>query len=175
MSATLVLRHLSGFRAELGIDTVGRALEALPPELRDEVEALVAGAWLDVGKIDVIYGTIAAEAGRALEELFPTVIETANEQVFNTVWKALMRLAPGRMIVRRAAAVYRKSYTHGVMTPRDVPGGVELDLTHWPGITRNRILGISAATRAALRISGSPDARLSHRRTSDGVCFLIRF
>ncbi len=175
MSATLVLRHLVGFRAELGDNAVDGALERLSAELRDEVDALVAGAWLDVDKIDIVYEGIATEAGRSLEELFPTIIEAANEQVFNTVWKALLRLAPGRMIIRRAAAVYRKSYTHGVMTARDIEGGVELDLTHWPGITRNRILGIIAGARAALRISGSADARLSHRRTPDGVCFAVRF
>ncbi len=175
MSATLVLRHLVGFRAELGDKAVDEALKKIPAPLREEVDALVAGAWLGVDKIDILYESIAAQAGRSLEELFPTVIESANEQVFNTVWKALLRLAPGRMIVRRAAAVYRKSYTHGVMTPRDVEGGVELDLTHWPGITRNRILGIIAGMRAALRISGSADARISHRRTSDGVCFMVQF
>lgn len=174
MSATLVLRHLVGFRAALGDAPVDAALEKLPAPLRAEVDALVAGAWLDVDKIDIIYESIAAEAGRSLEELFPTVIESANEQVFNTIWKALLRLASGRMVMRRAAALYRKSYTHGVMTPRDVEGGVELELSHWPGITRNRILGITAGMRAGLRISGSPDARVSHRRTSDGVCFLIR-
>lgn len=110
MSATLVLRHLVGFRSELGSGAVDRALQGLPTELQREVEALVAGAWLDVGKIDIVYESIAAEAGRPLEELFPTVIEAANAQVFNTVWKALLRLAPGRLVVRRAAAVYRKSF-----------------------------------------------------------------
>lgn len=175
MSATLVLRHLVGFRSELGSGAVDRALQGLPTELQREVEALVAGAWLDVGKIDIVYESIAAEAGRPLEDLFPTVIEAANAQVFNTVWKALLRLAPGRLVVRRAAAVYRKSYTHGVMTARDVEGGIELDLTHWPGITRNRILGTIAGVRAGLRISGNVDARVSHRRTTDGVCFVIQF
>lgn len=175
MSANLVLRHLVGFRMELGSDAVDRALRTLPTELQGEVGTLVAGDWLAVDKIDIVYGSIAEETDRSLEQLVPTVIGPANEQVFNTVWKALLRLAPGRLILRRAPAVYRKSYSHGVMTCREVEGVVELDVTHWPGITRNRIQGITAGIRATLRISGSEDARVTHRRTPDGACFVLRF
>jgi hypothetical protein len=175
ISATLVLRHLAGFRDALGNDTVARGLETLPAQLQMEIEALVAGAWLAVEQVDIIYDAIAREAGRSVESMVPTVIAAANERVFSTVWKALMRLAPGRLILRRAAAVYRKRYTHGVVTTRDLEdGGIEVDLTHWPGITRNRILGISSGIRAILRLSGTSNPQVTHRKTPDGVCFVVR-
>ncbi len=175
ISATLVLRHLAGFRDALGNETVDRGLETLPIELRMEVEALVAGAWLAVDKVDTIYDAIAHEAGRSMESMVPSVIEAANERVFSTVWKALMRLAPGRLILRRAAAVYRKSYTHGVMTTQDLDdGSIQVELTHWPEITRNRILGISSGIRAILRLSGTSNPQVTHRKTPDGVCFVVR-
>lgn len=175
MSATLALRHLDAFRAEVGLNSVGRALASLSEPTRHEVDALVPGAWLDCHVLDTIYDAIARESGRTVEDLLPRVAERGAQDAFSTVWKALLRMAPGRLVVKRAAAMFEKSYTHGVMTAQNSADGMELDLTHWPGVARYRLLGIAAGSRAALRLAGKFEATIEFENTPDGARFFVRF
>ncbi len=175
MAAALVLRHLDAFRHVLGVDVVDGAIGRLPPVLEAEVSALVPGAWLAVDKVDIVYTSIAKAGGRELEELFPIAIERGNEAAFSTVWKALLRMAPGRLILRRATTLFEKSYTHGVLTATDVEGGAELVLSHWPGVTRNRLLGTAAGMRAAFKLAGKPGADVMFEFSEDGATFYVQF
>lgn len=175
MSGTLVLRHLSAFRSELGPTLVDRALETLPEALQDEVEALVAGAWLAVDRVDQLYEAMSKTCGRPLEELLPVITERGNEAAFSTIWSALLRMAPGRLVLQRATVVFEKSYSHGVLRATSTTGGATLELTHWPDVPRNRLLGISAAARAALRLTGKLDVRVAFRSTHDGAVFTILY
>ena len=174
MSATLVLRHLDAFRAELGLDIVDRAIAGLPRPMREELDALVSGAWFACEDVDTVYEAIATAAGRDLEELLPVVTQRGNADTFSTVWKALMRMAPGRLLLKRAGAMFEKTYTHGRLTATDLGDDVCLDLTHWPGVPNNRLLGTAAGVRAVLRLAGRSDARVECERTPDGARFLIR-
>jgi hypothetical protein len=175
MSGTLVLRHLDAFRAEVGEDTVARALAGLPGELQKELDALVSGGWLAVDQLDRVYDAIAHEASRSIDELLPIVATRGNEEAFSTIWKVLLRMAPGRLLLRRSTAVFRKTYTHGVMEAVETGSEVYLELTHWPGITKNRMVGIAAGTRAAMRVAGYPDTRVDYQPTDDGARFTLRF
>ena len=175
MAATLILRHLDAFRLEVGVDTVDRAIASLPLPVQRELEALVPGAWLGCDRIDMVYEAIARESGRPLDDLLPMVAERGNEDAFSTVWKALLRMVPGRLIVRRAATVFAKSYTHGMMEARSTDAGLQLELTHWPNVPRNRLLGIASGARAILRVAGQPDVHVAWERTPDGALFNVRF
>ncbi|MCR9164893.1 MAG: hypothetical protein ACE37F_30885 [Nannocystaceae bacterium] len=174
MSATLVLRHLDAFRAEVGSNTVDRALASLPEAVRDEVDALVPGAWLDCPRIDDIYDAIALEAGDSVEGLLPAVAERGTHDAFSSVWRALLRMAPGRLVVKRAASLFEKSYTHGVLSAVNSPEGMTLELTHWPGVPRNRLLGIAAGSRAALRLAGKFEASIDFQTSPDGAYFFVK-
>ena len=175
MSATLVLRHLDAFRAEVGMNAVGQALASLSESTQREVDALVPGAWLDCERIDSIYDAIARESGRTVDELLPLVAERGAHDTFSTVWKALLRMAPGRLVVKRAAAMFEKSYSHGVMAAVNSPEGMDLELTQWPGVARYRLLGICAGSRAALRLAGKFEASIDFERTPDGARFFVKF
>ncbi len=175
MSGTLVLRHLSAFRTELGEEAVARAIATLPDSLQAEVAALVAGAWLAVAKLDQVYTAMADVSGRRLEDLLPLITERGNEEAFSTIWRALMRMAPGRLVLQRATVVFEKTYSHGVMRARSTEGGAVLELTHWPSVTRNRLLGIAAATRAALRLTGKDGVHVDFETTPDGAVFQVRY
>lgn len=174
MSATLVLRHLDAFRAELGVDVVDAAIARQPTAVREELDALVSGAWFACDRVDAIYDSLAAITGRDVEELLPVAAERGNVDAFSSVWKALMRMAPGRLLIKRASAMFEKSYTHGKLTATDVGQDVQLDLTHWPNVPRNRILGTAAGIRAVLRLAGRSDAQVEHERPPDGARFMIR-
>lgn len=175
MSGTLVLRHLSAFRAELGPTLVERALHTLPQTLQAEVEVLVAGAWLSVDKLDQVYQAMSDTSGRPLEELLPVITERGNEAAFSTIWSALLRMAPGRLVLQRATVVFEKSYSHGVLRATSTEGGSRFELTHWPNVPRNRLLGISAATRAVLRLTGKLNVSVAFESTDDGAIFTVRY
>lgn len=175
MSATLVLRHLDAFRAEVGLNVVGRALASLPESTRHEVDALVPGAWLDCPRIDTIYDAIAYESKSTVEALLPRVAERGAHDAFSTVWKALLRMAPGRLVVKRATAMFEKTYTHGVIVAENSDEGMHLELTHWPDVGHYRLLGIAAGSRAALHLAGKFKASIDFERSPDGARFFVRF
>jgi len=169
MSGTLVRRHLDAFRAELGVDTVDAAIATLPVSIREELDTLVSGAWFSCNLADIVYDAIAEASGRDVEELLPIAAERGSVDAFSSVWKALMRMAPGRLLVKRASAMFEKSYTHGKLTATDVGEDIRLDLTHWPNVHRNRILGTAAGIRAVLQLAGrSPGSSTSALPTAHG-------
>lgn len=84
-------------------------------------------------------------------------------------------MAPGRLILRRATTLFEKSYTHGVLKAHDVEDGAKLVLSHWPGVTRNRLLSTSAGMRAAFKLAGKPGVDVSFEHHDDGATFYVRF
>lgn len=175
ISATLAIRHLDAFRAEVGAETVRQAIATLPRPLQIEIDALVSGAWLSVDDLDQVYEAIAQQAGRPLSELLPAAVLRGNEAAFNSIWKVLLRMAPGRLLLRRSTAVFQKTYSHGVMQAVDTGKEVYLELTHWPGASENRLLGTAAGIRAAMRVAGYLTVKVDYTRTEDGARFTVEF
>jgi len=175
MSGTLVLRHLSAFRSEFGPSVVGHALRTLPVTLQAELEALVAGSWLAVDTLDQLYEALSKTCGRPLEQLLPLIAERGNEEAFSTIWSALLRMAPGRLVLQRATVIFEKSYSHGVLQASSTENGANLELTHWPNVSRNRLLGIAAAVRAVLRLTGKANVTVGFESTHDGAMFTVLY
>ena len=123
--------------------------------------------------VAVLLGVVGLD--HPLEELLPAVAERANRDTMSTIWRPLLRLAPGRLIVKRAAALFGKTYTHGVLTAQNTEEGMLLELSHWPGVERNRLLGIAAGSRAALLLAGNFDATIDFESAPDGAVFRVRF
>jgi hypothetical protein len=175
VSGTLILRHLEAFRTEVGRVPVERALAAQPEEVRHELETLVPGAWFDTRHVDDLYRAIADEAGEPMETLLPRAFERGNRETMSTVWRALLRMAPDRIVLSRVRTVFEKSYSHGVVSAELTDDGGRVVLTHWPGIENNRLIGLAAGIQAALRLRGHTHAQVSFERHPDGAVFNARF
>lgn len=176
LSGAIVLRNLDAFRAEVGPQSVARAIASLPDAQQAEIEALVPSSWIPVATVDAAYQAIATQAGRDLLELYPVVVRQGVANALRSVWKWLLRLTTDRALVSRTPIIYRRGHSVGELTTRIVaPGHAEVVLTGWSDIPPLRQLGVACGIRATLEVAGRRNVEVTHDPTPDGVAFTARW
>jgi hypothetical protein len=174
VSATLMLDQRRVAEELLGPEVIAQAIARLSPADREAIEELLPGSFLPVEIGQAFHRAIAEVIGRDFEDWHREVIRAGTERTFSTVWRVFLRFTSLGEIVKRAAAMYRKTYDHGTMSARVLEsGGVEAVVTGWYGMPRIEAQGLAAGIESVLHLSGRPQATVSFRMTADGAHFAI--
>lgn len=176
LSGAALLHNVRAFAEQVGTDAVQRAIARLPPDRRAEYEALVPVAWIRASTADLVYASIADEAGVDLHEVYPQIVRVGMGYSLKKAWRWLLVMATDAALVRRAPQLYAKGHDGGTLAARLVaPRHAELELTGWPDASELRLVGIGAAVAAALEAAGRERVEVTRTRTTDGARFDVRW
>lgn len=148
--------QLRAARSIASDELVDRALGKMTEEARREVTEALAVSWCRLDHVRAFHHAVAAEVGEAPDGWHRRVVERSMEQTFSTIWRSFFRLTSADALVRRASAVYSKTFDTGRMEAKLIaPGHSIATLRGWPDapeFTMNAVAtGISTMLRFARR------------------------
>lgn len=176
LSGAAMLHNVRAFGELVGTNAVNRAIARLPDDRRAEYEALVPVAWIRASTADLLYASIAEEAGVELHDVYPQIVRIGMGYSLAKAWRWLLVMATDATLLRRAPQLYAKGHDRGSLSAELVaPGSARLVLTQWPDASELRLLGIGCAVAAVLEGAGRREVVVTRTRTPDGATFVVRW
>jgi len=173
VSGAVMLDQVLVMQDLLGADTVRRALESLPPPLRDEWEGLLPVSWISVAATAAFIEAAAREADRSVDDLQREIARLGVERTLKTVWRILLRLTSDGALVKRTPMLYSKTYDRGQMSSRMTgPGQARIELEGWDGIPALEVLGLAVGIETVLRCAGRRDVACEGQPRANGASFV---
>ena len=173
ISGTPIQNYRKVMTEVVGADLLARALAKLPGEVAREFEGATALSWVPVDWFNEVLFAVASEAGRMPLDLHAEVLRVATERTFSTVWRLLLRFTTAELMVKRAPAIYSRSYAQGELTARVVGAGkAEFELVGWPDVPDVQLRSIQIATGVGFRMQGFKDVKVVSERRAGGAYFL---
>ncbi len=175
MSGVIVLDQVELAKEIVGTDVVARALTHLAPEHRAELDELLPMAWCKLTTAFAIHQVIADEIGQDVKAWHRTIVRVGIERTLTTVWRFFLRLTSIEAIVKRATAIYGKSFDRGSMRAALVGSDVvEVVLTDWPDVPDFELDAIASGLDAVLKVAKKNHSRVTFERRPGGARFEVR-
>jgi hypothetical protein len=176
VSAAVFLDQKQVAERMLGADVVARAVATLTEAERAELDGLLPMSWMNIGTAYAFHVAVAAQIGEDVIAWHRRLTRVGLEQTFTTLWRFFMKMASVESLVKRASAIYGRSYDKGKLASTLVrPGLLEARLTEWPDIPEFEIGAIVSGIEVLLHLAGRRSAAVFWTRESDGVRFEIRY
>lgn len=154
----------------LGPRTVRRALDGLPPDVRQELDEAMPISWLRVSAMEQCYVAIASEARRDPDELHDEVGRLGVRKTFHTFWRLLLRFTSDQALVTRTPLMFAKAFDTGRLEARITgPGAADIRLLDWPEVPKWVVDGTATAIETVLELAGRRDPSVLWERTEDGA------
>lgn len=174
VSGTVVLNQLRAARALSSDEVVDRALGSLPEEARIEVSEALPVSWCRLDYVRAFHHATAREVGEDPNTWHKRVVERSMEQTFSTIWRFFLRLTSADALVRRASAVYSKTFDTGTMDAELIaPGHSVAHLRGWPQAPDFTMNAVATGISTMLRIARRRAITVTWTRTADGARFEI--
>lgn len=174
VSGAIVHSQMAVARALAGDTRVAQAIESLTPEQRSELRDLLAVSWCSLSTLRAFHEATAGLMNESTNVWHLRVVERAMQQNFHTVWRFFLRLTSPEALVKRAAAIYSKTYDTGAMEASLVaPGHSRAQLTGWPDIPEYQLNALATGIGAMLRAAGRSTVSVRWARTPQGARFDI--
>jgi hypothetical protein len=176
LSGTFVVRHRELFKQRFGEQTLRRALELLPAEVRDAFSTATAQSWVPVVHVQAVYDAMARVLGRDPVDLHFEIGRAASEQTVRALWRALLRISSDSVLVSQAPVFYPKAWNRGTLHVKLLePGHAEARLDGWPDAPAFTIRGVRIALEVVLNLAGRKNIEVQMERTPVGAVFRARW
>lgn len=171
-NGTLLLDQIKVLRELHGSDTVDRAIEKLPPEIRREIDMILTTTWVPIEVSTTFHEFVARELGRDPVDVHRELVRTALPRTFKTIWRVFLRFTSDQALVARAPLIYSKSFDRGEFVSRiDRPGTAHMRLSGWPDPPELELVGIATAVEVVLGLAGRRAPEVSFQRVTGGATF----
>jgi hypothetical protein len=172
-SGALIAKERRVLEGIVGEQTVRKALDRLPTDLREEYESITPLTKIPTDTVERVYEAVADEAGRDVFRMHRDVVRTGVEQALKSIWRVLLRFTGDEALVRRTPLFFSRGLSKGTLEAKMVESGkAEIRLTGWAKVSAMQINGIAAATEAILTCAGRRGVRVESHRTLDGACLI---
>lgn len=174
VSGAVVVNQLQTARQLAGEAVIERALTRLTSSQRDEVRGVLAVSWCSLATVRAFHEATAAEMGESVDVWHLRVVERSMQQTFNTVWRFFLRLTSPDALIKRAAAVYAKTYDTGSLEAVLIaPGHSRATLTGWPDVPDYQLNALATGISTMLRAAGRSSVTVRWGRIAQGARFEI--
>lgn len=171
-----VLKRIAANVAVAGHRAVDQAMQAIPSDVRTELQHLDALDWIELQRVEILQDAIAAHAGRDPEALHDEVIRRTVDDALHTLYRVALRFASEEWMVARTQAMFGKTRKIGRLVSRvPEPGSAELELSEWPGIRERYVRQVAIGVERVLVLTGRADVRVEHLRRMDGATIQVRW
>ena len=156
----------------VGEQIIERALARVPEETRTRYQFATTMGWVPISTMETVFGAIADEVGRSLDELHESVARRSIERTMQTVWRVLLRFTSDRALVSRAPVLFAKAYNRGRLEasfPKDCLA--ELRLYDWPDPPAWPLRATRIGIETALRLGNRKNVVVRATRAAGGALF----
>jgi hypothetical protein len=174
VSGTVVRNQIRAARALSSDEIVDRALASLDEAARRDVTEALAVSWCELQHVRAFHEAVAREVGEEPNAWHRRVVEHSMEQTFSTIWRFFFRLTSADALVRRASAVYSRTFDTGKMEAELIaPGHSIATLRGWPNAPEFTMNAVATGISTMLRIARRRAISVTWTRTPDGAKFDI--
>jgi hypothetical protein len=174
VSGAVVRNQLRAARALASEEVVDRALASLEDGAQRELRDALPVSWCSLLNVRAFHEAVAKEMGADPDVWHKRVVEHAMEQTFNTVWRFFFRLTSADALVKRASAVYSRTFDTGSMEAELIaPGRSVAHLRGWPAAPDFHLNAVATGIATMLRIARRRHITVTWSRTHDGARFEI--
>ena len=174
VSGTIVVYHRGALEADLGSQTVTRALGQLSPEERREIVDALPVSWVRHTTFEGLYRESALLAGRDIAALHTDIVRRGVEHRVRHLWRILLRLSDADALAARAKMFYEKSYSAGqVLVGETDSGRSSISVKDWPKMPEMAIRGVRVGTQTLLKLAGLKNAVVASEECPDGALFRL--
>jgi hypothetical protein len=175
VSATVISDQLRLMRELHGGEMIARAIEAMPPNLREEIEHLLPGSWVSTDAARELKVAVATLLEEDVLDFQRRIVRQGIERTLNTVWRFFMRQLGDEALARRTPILYSRSFNRGslelVRWDND-KGEYEFELEGWPRIPEFDLVGLMAGIECVMTLAGRKEPQITATRR--GQLVLIR-
>lgn len=169
----LVLSQRAHMERIAGRATVRRAIDALPPGLRDAYDDASMLSWVPQRAVRDVTRLVANDLGMSAVGLAERIVRTSVTELCAGPWNILLRLSSDEALLSRATSIFARAFDVGrIDTTVQEGGAIEVVLRGWPAADDMDIASVSAGIRATLEAVGRL-ARVQHVRTPDGARYRV--
>jgi hypothetical protein len=170
VSGTIILDQMILLRELHGPDVMGKAMAALPRELRDELETVLRGEWCSVKAALELKRAIADILHEDLLALQRRIVRLATERTLTTVWRFFMRHLTDDQLARRTPILYSRTFDRGELTMvARRANGVDLELTGWSDIPQFDLVGLMTGIETVFMLANRKDPHVEATRRPTSV------
>ena len=149
---------------------VEAALRLLTTEERQEIEEAQAITWVRMSTSSRLVDVVAQQASLDADKLYDDALVVAVDSTFGGVWKVLLRFVTAELLVQRAAVLYSKARSIGVVRAEMLTAtSANLHLTDAPNPTSRYLRSLAIAAARLLEISGQKQVRYVIKPNSRGA------
>ncbi len=149
---------------------VEAALRLLTTEERQEIEEAQAITWVRMSTSSRLVDVVAQQARLDPDKLYDDALVVAVDSTFGGVWKVLLRFVTAELLVQRAAVLYSKARSIGVVRAEMLTAtSANLHLTDAPNPTSRYLRSLAIAAARLLEISGQKQVRYVIKPNSRGA------
>lgn len=153
-----------------GDSQVEAALRLLTTEERQEIEEAQAITWVRMSTSSRLVDVVAQQASLDSDKLYDDALVVAVDSTFGGVWKVLLRFVTAELLVQRAAVLYSKARSIGVVRAEMLTAtSANLHLTDAPNPTSRYLRSLAIAAARLLEISGQKQVRYVIKPNSRGA------
>ena len=156
-------------REMVGEDVYERAIASLPPDLADTARTQIAVGWVSFDTVSAVVEVVGAEHGESLERFQRELVGRVARRQFRGVWRMLLRLTSREALLKRASALWRRTYSRGEAR-FESDGGQEgtLILSDLGYASDYMLRGVGYSFEALLEHTGATDVRVRSQRLGGG-------
>jgi len=170
LSAPLFATQVDVLREMLGAEGMERTVESLPDHLADLARAAPRLGWVPYEHVEQIVTVAAAYAGQPVAEFQHRMVLRVAERTFSGIWGILVRLTSPRALMKRAAALFRRTYSKGQLSwVSDAKGCMQLALRGVQSPSDYFLRGVAYSVETALRHTGATGVRFTMKRLPNGA------
>lgn len=151
-------------------------MRMLSPEERQEIEEAQAISWVRMSTSSRFVDVVAQQAGLDAETLYDDSVRMAVDLTFRGVWKVLLRFASAETLVQRAAVLYSKARSIGVVRAKILSKtSAELQLSDAPNPTSRQLRSLAIASARLLELSGLQQVHYQIKPATRGATILVQW
>lgn len=170
----MVRNQLRAARALASDAAVDRALASLDDATRIELVDALPVSWCSLAGIRAFHEATAREVSEDPDVWHKRVVEKAMEQTFSTIWRFFFRLTSADALVKRASAVYSRTFDTGTMDAELIaPGHSVAHLRGWPAAPDFHLNAVATGIATLLRVAKRRAITVTWTRTHEGARFEI--
>ena len=145
-------------------------MRLLTTEERQEIEEAQAITWVRMSTSSRLVDVVAQQARLDPDKLYDDALVVAVDSTFGGVWKVLLRFVTAELLVQRAAVLYSKARSIGVVRAEMLTAtSANLHLTDAPNPTSRYLRSLAIAAARLLEISGQKQVRYVIKPNSRGA------
>jgi hypothetical protein len=176
LTGSMVQQHLSILEEKLGREAVDTALEALPPEKREELTQTLPVGWVSFDALESLYDRLGDTTGRSVAALHREVVREGIERNAKTLWRVMLQAGSDEALAQRTPLIFSKGYSAGKLTCELTgPGQAKLQVSEWPGIREFALRGMQVGFERLVEIAGRRGVRATAKPVKDGAELMIRW